>query len=58
MRPEGTAVVIDEDVATSRGMVAKKAEVRDTAYYVSSVWRATEIGDFAHGTGIITEEQR
>jgi hypothetical protein len=27
IRPEGTAVVIDEEVATSRGMVFKKAEM-------------------------------
>jgi hypothetical protein len=28
MRPEGTAVVIEEDVATSRGISAKKARHR------------------------------
>jgi hypothetical protein len=55
IRPVGTAVVTDEDVATSRGMVAKKAELRDTTHDMSRPEGTAKTRGVAHDTFIFIE---
>lgn len=55
--PEGTAVVIDEDVGASRGMVVESAELQDRAYDMSSVSGTVRMRSVAHGIDIVIDEQ-
>ena len=54
------AVVIDEEVATSRGMVLEKkvVEMCDTTYDMPGVRGSTRVRSVARGIDIMMEEQK